>query len=130
MSASGPPGGQVPGGTPPGPGQPRRRASLYGERWPGWPARPSRPRRPGLDWWFKRVGPWVALGLVVLISGVFGYVLFTLRDLPDPGQIPVLELAAAPSPSTPADRPESVVSLPVAVSCGSTSREMTFPSSS
>lgn len=53
-----------------------RRASRYG-----------RPRPPGR---FRRYVGWVALALIVLVSGFIGYVLWTLRELPDPGQQPVL----------------------------------------
>ena len=35
-------------------------------------------------------GGFVALALIVLLSGIFTYVLWTLRDLPDPGQQDVL----------------------------------------
>jgi penicillin-binding protein 2D len=55
-------GGKPPGGRPPGSGG-RRPASRF--------------RR-----WF----PWLAGGLALLISGLVGYVLLTLKDLPDPGQ--------------------------------------------
>ena len=74
-------------GLPPGDFEPYRprRASLYGQR-PGGGG-PGFPRQQG---WFRRSAPWIALGLVALISGVFGYVLLTLRDLPDPGQVPIL----------------------------------------
>jgi membrane peptidoglycan carboxypeptidase len=65
---------------PPSPQQGRRRASLYTQP----PGGGRRGRR------FKRYGPWIALILVALTSGVFGYVLWTLRDMPDPGQTPVL----------------------------------------
>jgi penicillin-binding protein 2D len=34
----------------------------------------------------RRFFPWVAAALVVLVSGLLGYVLWTLKDLPDPGQ--------------------------------------------
>lgn len=58
--------------------------------------RPQRPRRAsrhgrgrGPGPWRRRAG-WAVLALVVLVSGVAGYVLWTLRDLPDPGQQPVL----------------------------------------
>jgi penicillin-binding protein 2D len=72
---------------PPGYGQGgRRRASLYGGRPPA--GRGSTPRGP--RGWIRRYGPYIALGLVVLVSGVLGYVLFTLRDVPDPGKAPAL----------------------------------------
>jgi membrane peptidoglycan carboxypeptidase len=72
---------------PPGYGAPvRRRAS----RWPGPPPTGPFPRQRPQRSWFKRYIPWIALILAVLISGVFGYVLLTLRDVPDPGAIPVL----------------------------------------
>src|SRR5262249_45147480 len=77
-----PPGQPVPP-PPPGyaPGR-RARASQYARQPLGRGGRP-----PG---WIKRWGPWVALGLVVLVSGVLGYVLWTLRDVPDPGKAPTL----------------------------------------
>src|SRR5579884_2354294 len=43
------------------------------------------PRRGRL----RRLLPWAVLILVVLVSSVFGYVLWTVRDLPDPGQTPI-----------------------------------------
>jgi penicillin-binding protein 1A len=80
-----PPGGGYPPPQPPPPpgfGQPRRRASMYASRPPlGGGRAPN---------WLKRFGPWVALGLVVMLSGVLGYVLWTLRDVPDPGKSPLL----------------------------------------
>ena len=74
-------------GVPPGePGRERpRRASLYGQT-----AARGGPKFPKEQGWFRRSAPWIALGLVALVSGVLGYVLLTLRDLPDPGQMPVL----------------------------------------
>jgi membrane peptidoglycan carboxypeptidase len=67
---------------PPGYGPTRRRASMYTRQpVPGGGGPPSR---------LKRYGPWIALGLVILISGVLGYVLWTLRDVPDPGKSPLL----------------------------------------
>ena len=70
---------------PPGYGPPRRRASMYGGRPPvgGGPT-------GGRNAWLKRYGPWIALVLVVLVSGVLAYILFTLRDVPDPGKAPAL----------------------------------------
>jgi membrane peptidoglycan carboxypeptidase len=64
----------------------RRRAS----RWPGPPPSGPFPRQPTPRSWFKRYLPWIALFLAILTSGVFGYLLLTLRDVPDPGAIPVL----------------------------------------
>jgi membrane peptidoglycan carboxypeptidase len=59
---------------------------MYGGRPPvGGP-----PSRRGFSGWVRRYGPYVALGLVVLLSGMLGYVLFTLRDVPDPGKTPTL----------------------------------------
>jgi membrane peptidoglycan carboxypeptidase len=79
-----PPGAHPPPGPPPPPGygQARRRASMYARRPP-----PGGGRHLG---WLKRFGPYIALGLVVLVSGVLGYVLWTLRDVPDPGKSPLL----------------------------------------
>jgi membrane peptidoglycan carboxypeptidase len=75
---------------PPSPPQPpgsgRRRASMYGGR----PPAGGSPTRRGPRGWIRRYGPYIALALVVLISGVLGYVLFTLRDVPDPGKTPTL----------------------------------------
>jgi penicillin-binding protein 1A len=73
---------------PPGYGPPRRRASMYAGRPPsgGLPSSGGGGRRA----WLKRYGPWIALVLVVLVSGVLGYILFTLRDVPDPGKAPAL----------------------------------------
>ena len=48
------------------------------------------PAGRGRGGWLRRYGPYVALALVVLVSGVLGYVLFTLRDVPDPGKAPTL----------------------------------------
>ena len=50
-----------------GPG-PRRRASMYGGR----PPSGRGPTRPGPSGWLRKYGPYVALGLVVLVSGVLG----------------------------------------------------------
>jgi membrane peptidoglycan carboxypeptidase len=58
---------------------------MYGGR-PPTGGRPTGGRGP----WFKKYGPWIALALVVLVSGVLGYILFTLRDVPDPGRAPAL----------------------------------------
>jgi membrane peptidoglycan carboxypeptidase len=66
---------------PPGPPGQRRRASLYGDP-------PT--RRPSRGGWFRRYAPWLALFLVLLLSGVFAYVAYTIRDVPDPGQMPEL----------------------------------------
>jgi penicillin-binding protein 1A len=52
--------------------------------------RPPAGRRPTPRGWIRRYGPYIALGLVVLMSGVLGYVLYTLRDVPDPGRVPAL----------------------------------------
>jgi len=71
---------------PPGYGGPRRRASMYGGR----PPSGRGPTRTGLSGWIRKYGPYIALGLVVLVSGVLGYVLYTLRDVPDPGRQPTL----------------------------------------
>ncbi len=90
MSASsgrgpyGPPPPPSPGGAyppPPGYGGARRRASMYGAP---PPSRPDRGR------WIKRYGPYIGLALVVLVSGVLAYILFTLRDVPDPAKEPAL----------------------------------------
>jgi membrane peptidoglycan carboxypeptidase len=67
---------------PPGPPGARRRAPRFDQYPPGGP-----PRRGGA---VRRVLPWIALFLVVTVSGVMGYVLFTIRDVPDPGQVPEL----------------------------------------
>jgi len=56
---------------------------MYGGR----PPAGGGPTRRG---WLRRYGPYIALGLVVLISGVLAYVLYTLRDVPDPGKAPAL----------------------------------------
>src|SRR5712692_3244505 len=40
--------------------------------------------------WARTRGGFVALFLILLLSGVFVYVLWTLRDLPDPGRQDVL----------------------------------------
>ncbi len=77
----GPPPGAYPPPPPPGYGPTRRRASMYASR---------PPLGGGRRGWLKRYGPWVALVLVVLVSGVLGYVLWTLRDVPDPGKSPLL----------------------------------------
>ncbi|MBJ7598299.1 transglycosylase domain-containing protein [Candidatus Nephthysia bennettiae] len=45
---------------------------------------PPRPSRPAGR--IQRYFPWVAGTLALLISGLLGYVLWTLKDLPDPGQ--------------------------------------------
>jgi membrane peptidoglycan carboxypeptidase len=71
---------------PPGYGPPRRRASMYG----GGPPYGGRRAGGGRSAWLKRYGPWIALVLVVLVSGVLAYILFTLRDVPDPGKAPAL----------------------------------------
>src|SRR5438270_158857 len=57
---------------------------------PGTPP-PMRARAsaaPGFDFahWARTRGGFVALALILLLSGIFVYVLWTLRDLPDPGQ--------------------------------------------
>src|SRR5690348_10032581 len=59
---------------------------MYGGQPPA--GRAGRPPTRGA--WIKRYGPWIALGLVVLVSGILGYILFTLRDVPDPGKDPAL----------------------------------------
>jgi len=59
---------------------------MYGGR----PPAGRRPPARGLSGWLRRYGPYIALGLVVLVSGVLGYVLYTLRDVPDPGKAPAL----------------------------------------
>ena len=61
---------------------------------PGTPP-PMRARAsaaPGFDFahWARTRGGFVALALILLLSGIFVYVLWTLRDLPDPGQQDVL----------------------------------------
>jgi membrane peptidoglycan carboxypeptidase len=66
---------------PPGYGQTRRRASMY---------RGTPPAGGGWSPFIRRWGPWIALLLVGLISGVFVYILYTLRDVPDPGKAPAL----------------------------------------
>ncbi|HZV49356.1 MAG TPA: transglycosylase domain-containing protein [Candidatus Dormibacteraeota bacterium] len=65
-------------------GAPSWGAGGYGRR-QGTPV-PGSPRQRGR---LRRLLPWAALILVVLVSGVFGYVLWTVRDLPDPGQTPI-----------------------------------------
>jgi membrane peptidoglycan carboxypeptidase len=52
--------------------------------------RPPAGRRSTPRGWIRRYGPYVALGLVVIMSGILGYVLYTLRDVPDPGKVPAL----------------------------------------
>jgi membrane peptidoglycan carboxypeptidase len=54
---------------------------MYGGR----PPARGGPRGP-----LRRFAPYVALLLVVLLSGGLGYILFTLRDVPDPGKAPEL----------------------------------------
>src|SRR5437763_14966419 len=61
---------------------------------PGTPP-PMRARAsaaPGFDFahWARTRGGFVALFLILLLSGSFVYVLWTLRDLPDPGKQDVL----------------------------------------
>ena len=97
-----PPGrGQPPSGSgpypPPPPAPPippsyggRRRASMYGGRPPAGRGGIGSGGGSGRGRWLKRYGPWIALVLVVLVSGMLAYVLFTLRDVPDPGKQPAL----------------------------------------
>jgi len=66
-----------------------------GEGGPQAPLPPIRTRasaRGGFDFgnWARTRGGFVALFLILLLSGIFVYVLWTLRDLPDPGQQDVL----------------------------------------
>src|SRR5690348_356641 len=53
-------------------------------------ARASAAQRFDFAHWARTRGGFVALALILLLSGVFVYVLWTLRDLPDPGQQDVL----------------------------------------
>ena len=99
-----PPGGGPPRGGYPGPDPnprlapgSRRRASMYGgPPSGGWPYNGSPYGSPyggppgGRRGWFRRYGPWLAFLLVISVSGVLGYVLWTIRDTPDPGQAPAL----------------------------------------
>ncbi|MEP7105282.1 MAG: transglycosylase domain-containing protein [Chloroflexota bacterium] len=54
------------------------------------PRRASASRGFDLGHFIRTRGGFIALGLIVVLSGVFTYVLWTLRDLPDPGQQDVL----------------------------------------
>ena len=65
---------------PPGERPSSQRPPASRTRGPG-PPRSSRPAGP-----IRRYFPWVAGTLALLISGLLGYVLWTLKDLPDPGQ--------------------------------------------
>jgi membrane peptidoglycan carboxypeptidase len=65
------------GGGPPGTPPPMR-------------ARASAASRFDFAHWARTRGGFVALALILLLSGIFVYVLWTLRDLPDPGQQDVL----------------------------------------
>src|ERR1700694_3310969 len=78
-----------------GPASGYSRGPEYGYRPP--PQRPSGSRPPGGRrapgsagrrpmGRFRRYFPWLAAALAVLVSGLVGYVLWTLKDLPDPGQ--------------------------------------------
>ncbi|HEX6349187.1 MAG TPA: transglycosylase domain-containing protein [Candidatus Dormibacteraeota bacterium] len=53
-------------------------------------ARASAAHRVDFAHWARTRGGFVALFLILLLSGIFVYVLWTLRDLPDPGQQDVL----------------------------------------
>jgi membrane peptidoglycan carboxypeptidase len=80
-----------------GPGHPRpdipRRASARGRSRAGQVGAGG-PERPGfgdrLTDFLRRRGGWIALGGVLLLALLFGYVLWTLRDMPDPGKQDVL----------------------------------------
>src|SRR5437764_14883749 len=70
-------------------------AANMGGNGPQPPAPPVRQRasaRTGFDLahWARTRGGFVALFLILLLSGSFVYVLWTLRDLPDPGKQDVL----------------------------------------
>src|SRR5437763_14071893 len=70
-------------------------AANMGGNGPQPPVPPIRQRvsaRPGFDFghWARTRGGFVALFLILLLSGIFVYVLWTLRDLPDPGKQDVL----------------------------------------
>jgi membrane peptidoglycan carboxypeptidase len=83
-----PPGGYASQGPYLPPGAPvRRRASMYGGAG-GRP--PAGGRRLSGGERFRRYLPWISLLLVLMVSGVLGYVLWTIRDTPDPGQTPSL----------------------------------------
>nr|MDQ6900065.1 transglycosylase domain-containing protein [Candidatus Dormibacteraeota bacterium] len=56
----------------------------------GRPQRASLYAEPAARGFLRRYVGWIALALIVLVSGFLGYVVWTLRDLPDPGQQPVL----------------------------------------
>ena len=81
MSSGSPPGGNQTNPPWTGYDQPRRRASQYGP--------PPSGKTPPKGW-FRRLGPGIALLLVLLLAGCAGYVGVTLRDVPDPGQVPEL----------------------------------------
>ena len=82
MSSGSPPGGYRP--NPPWTGfEPAQRRPSRQTPPPG----PSTPARKSA---FRRAGPVIALSLVLLVVGCAGYVGVTLRDVPDPGQVPEL----------------------------------------
>jgi membrane peptidoglycan carboxypeptidase len=78
------PGGESPGYRyrPPAERPPTRQPA--GARPPG--ARPPRPPSPRSGGRIRQLFPWIAGLLALLVSGLLGYVLWTLKDLPDPGQ--------------------------------------------
>ena len=73
--------------TPPPPGRPGGYGNRPTARRPGRPDLPGPARRSRAQFWRRATGA-ALLAVVIVVAAIFGYTLFTLRNIPNPGDAP------------------------------------------